>query len=130
AALDPAAPGAAASAAVRLLSDAGGRDVARVRDLVGLCSKQMDEQAPLLEAAIAAGDAGEVRRIAHRCAGSVASCGMVGVVPPLRDLERMGKERRLADAPRAFAELERRSRMVRDRPREHRAAPPAMPAAR
>ena len=101
-----------------LLADASGHDDGRMRDLIGLYSRQMAEQVPLLEAAIAAGSAGEVRRIAHRCAGSSASCGVLGVVPPLRDLERMGKERRLADAPRVFAELQRRLRMVRDRLRE------------
>jgi CheY-like chemotaxis protein len=105
-----------------LLADASGHDDARMRDLIGLYSRQMAEQVPLLEAAIAAGAAGEVRRIAHRCAGSSASCGVLGVVPPLRDLERMGKERRLADAPRVFAELERKLKMVRDRLREHQAA--------
>src|SRR5262249_53743358 len=88
--------------AMTLLAAAAGRDEARMHDLVRLYAKQMAEQVPLLEAAIAAGAAGEVRQIAHRCAGSSASCGMIGVVPALRDLERMGKERRLADAPRAF----------------------------
>jgi PAS domain S-box-containing protein len=105
-----------------LLADASGHDGARMRDLIGLYSRQMAEQVPLLGAAIAAGAAGEVRRIAHRCAGSSASCGVLGVVPPLRELEHMGKERRLADAPRVFAELEHRLGMVRERLRLHGAA--------
>jgi CheY-like chemotaxis protein len=113
-----------------LLNDAAGHDDARRRDLIGLYSKQMAEQVPLLEAAIAKGSAEDVRQIAHRCAGSSASCGMLGVVPPLRDLERMGKERRLADAPRAFAELERRLGMVRDRLRQHAGASSTMQSAR
>jgi HPt (histidine-containing phosphotransfer) domain-containing protein len=85
---------------------------------------------PLLEAAIAGGSAEDVRQIAHRCAGSSASCGMLGVVPPLRDLERLGKERRLADAPRAFAELERRLGMVRDRLRQLAGASSTMQSTR
>jgi PAS domain S-box-containing protein len=113
-----------------LLSDAAGQDETRLLDLIRLYSKQMAEQVPLLEAAIAEGAAEEVRQIAHRCAGSSASCGMLGVVPPLQDLERMGKERRLADAPRAFAELERRLGMVRDRLRQHAGASAATPSAR
>ena len=87
--------------------------------LIGLYARQMAEQVPLLGAAIAAGAAGEVRRIAHRCAGSSASCGVLGVVSPLRELERMGKERRLADAPRVFAELEQQLEKVRDRLRKY-----------
>jgi PAS domain S-box-containing protein len=102
-----------------LLADASGHDEARMRDLIGLYARQMAEQVPLLGAAIAAGAAGEVRRIAHRCAGSSASCGVLGVVSPLRELERMGKERRLADAPRVFAELEQQLEKVRDRLRKY-----------
>jgi CheY-like chemotaxis protein len=101
-----------------LLSDAAGNDQGRMRDLAGLYFRQMAEQVPLLGAAIVAGSAGEVRRIAHRCAGSSASCGMVGVVPPLRDLERMGKEQALGDAARVFADLERTLEIVRERFRE------------
>jgi HPt (histidine-containing phosphotransfer) domain-containing protein len=113
-----------------LLSDAAGNDEARMRDLVGLYFRQMSEQMPLLRAAIAAGSAGEVRRIAHRCAGSSASCGMAGVVPPLRDLERMGKERELGGAARVFADLERRLELVRDRLRERAEKRSMMQAAR
>jgi HPt (histidine-containing phosphotransfer) domain-containing protein len=85
---------------------------------------------PRLAAAIAAGAAEEVRQIAHRCAGSSASCGMLGVVPPLRDLERMGKEKRLEAATGAFAELERAWRMVADRLRELAAAASTMQSTR
>jgi PAS domain S-box-containing protein len=124
------APDEAPLVDMALLSDAAGHDETRRRDLIGLYSKQMAEQVPLLEAAIAGGSAEDVRQIAHRCAGSSASCGMLGVVPPLRDLERMGKERRLADAPRAFAELERRLGMVRDRLRPQVGASSTMQSAR
>ena len=124
------APDEAPLVDMALLSDAAGQEETRLRDLIQLYSKQMAEQVPLLEAAIAGGSAEDVRQIAHRCAGSSASCGMLGVVPPLRDLERLGKERRLADAPRAFAELERRLGMVRDRLRQLAGASSTMQSAR
>jgi len=135
---EPAAPARAAAETpeepplvdMALLNDAAGHDDARLADLIRLYTRQMAEHVPLLEAAIAKGSAEDVRQIAHRCAGSSASCGMLGVVPPLRDLERMGKERRLADAPRAFAELERRLGMVRDRLRQHAGASSTMQSAR
>lgn len=40
----------------------------------------------------------EVARIAHSCAGASAICGMVSLVPLLRELERACQEGRTADA--------------------------------
>ena len=112
-----------------LLRDASGDDPVRMRDLIALYFGQMNEQAPQLGAAIAAGASDEVRRIAHRCAGSSASCGMLGLVAPLRDLECMGKESRLGQAAEVFAELERRLAMAQDQVRTEMENPAAMHAA-
>ncbi len=43
-----------------------------------------------LDTAIAAGNALEVRRVGHACAGSSGVCGIVKLVPPFKDLERLG----------------------------------------
>jgi HPt (histidine-containing phosphotransfer) domain-containing protein len=59
---------------------------------------QMSENIEKLAAAIEAGNAGELDLIAHNCAGTSANCGMVAVVQPLRELERMGREGSLAGA--------------------------------
>ena len=48
--------------------------------------------------AVQRGQAQEVRRIAHSCAGASATCGIVGLVPLLRELERLGDEQNLANA--------------------------------
>jgi hypothetical protein len=51
-----------------------------------------------LEAAIALQDAETVDLIARNCAGTSANCGMVAIVDPLREMERLACENRLDDA--------------------------------
>jgi len=63
-----------------------------LRELVTLYLKQTGDQIGQLHAAVQAGDAVEIRRIAHSCAGASATCGMARIVPPLRELERQGNE--------------------------------------
>ena len=53
---------------------------------------QTSENLVKLTAAIAAGNASDINLIAHNCAGTSANCGIVGMVQPLRALERMGRE--------------------------------------
>ena len=59
---------------------------------------QTSENLDKLIAAIVAGNASDVDLIAHNCAGTSATCGMVAMVQPLRELERMGREGSLAGA--------------------------------
>ena len=68
------------------------------RELVTLYVSQTSEQLEQLEAAVRSSVAGEVRRIAHSCAGASATCGMRRLVPLLRELERQGSEDRLSNA--------------------------------
>ena len=77
-----------------------------LRELVTLYLKQTDEQLEQLAAAAKAGSAAEVRRLAHSCAGASSTCGMVRIVPLLRELERQGDEKNLVNA----VELCRQSR--------------------
>src|SRR5204863_10033968 len=58
-----------------------------LRELVTLYLNQTAEQMEQLEAAVAAGDAPEVRRLAHSCAGASSTCGMRRLLPLLRELE-------------------------------------------
>jgi len=84
------------------LTDLAG-DEAGLGELVDLYLTQTAGQIDSLRAAIAEGKASEVRRIAHSAAGANATCGMDGVVPALRALERMGDTGQLEGAS---AELE------------------------
>jgi len=59
---------------------------------------QMSEELERLRIAICSGAIEEVIQLAHGCAGMNANCGMLDVVAPLRELERMGREGNLDDA--------------------------------
>ena len=81
----------------RLLDFTDG-DQANLRELVTLYLDQTAQQVEQLEAAVQAGAAQEVRRLAHSCAGASATCGMRRLVPLLRELERQGFEGQLTNA--------------------------------
>jgi PAS domain S-box-containing protein len=59
---------------------------------------QMSEELNKLRIAIRSGSAEQVTQLAHGCAGMNANCGMLAVVAPLRELERMGLEGNLDGA--------------------------------
>ena len=88
-----------------------GEDPEEVSDILCVYLGQMTESLERLDAAIESGDAGQVDLIAHNCAGVSATCGVVAVVGPLRELERMGRDDQLAGAPallvRVGSEFER-----------------------
>ncbi|MBV8901633.1 MAG: response regulator [Verrucomicrobia bacterium] len=67
-----------------------------------------------LDTAIRNGAAKEIERLAHTYAGASASCGMVAVVPALRDLERMGRSGQLQRADHAYAEVRRELNRIRE----------------
>jgi HPt (histidine-containing phosphotransfer) domain-containing protein len=88
-----------------------GEDPLEVSEILSVYLEQMSESLERLSAAIESGDAAQVDLIAHNCAGVSANCGMTALVGPLRELERMGRDRQLASAAslcaRAGRELER-----------------------
>ena len=81
----------------RLLDFTDG-DPESLRELALLYLSQTEEQLGQIEAAVQAGAAQEVRRLAHSCAGSSATCGMRRLVPLLRELELQTSEGQLASA--------------------------------
>jgi CheY-like chemotaxis protein/HPt (histidine-containing phosphotransfer) domain-containing protein len=60
--------------------------------------EQMSLNVKRLNAAIGAENSKEIDSIAHNCAGVSANCGMVAIVAPLRELERLGREGSLVGA--------------------------------
>jgi len=96
----------------RLLEFTDG-DPDNFRELVTLYLTQTSEQLEQLEAAVRAQATGEVRRIAHSCAGASATCGMRRLVPLLRELERQGAEEKLTNATWICQEVEREFDSVR-----------------
>ncbi len=81
------------------LNDFTNGNVDELRDLVTLYVKQTTGQVDQLAAAVKAGAAQDVRRVAHSCAGASATCGMARIVPFLRQLEHEAEEGNLSNAP-------------------------------
>ncbi|MDB6021884.1 MAG: Hpt sensor hybrid histidine kinase, partial [Pedosphaera sp.] len=82
----------------RLLDFANG-DMENLRELVELYLQQTAKQIAQLIAAVAARGGDEVKRLAHSCAGASSTCGMTGITPILRELERQGFEGLQPNAP-------------------------------
>jgi HPt (histidine-containing phosphotransfer) domain-containing protein len=87
---------------------------AGLRELVNLYLDQTTGQLAQLARAVAENQPGEVRRIAHSCAGASATCGMTDIVPLLRELERQGFEGRLTTAEELLAGAQREFARLRD----------------
>jgi len=84
-----------------------------LRELVVLYLTQTTEQFEKLQAAVAAGNAAEVRRVAHSCAGASATCGMRHLVPLLRELERQGRDGKLTNGHDLFEQAAREFQRIR-----------------
>jgi HPt (histidine-containing phosphotransfer) domain-containing protein len=81
-----------------LLYEAIGNDPEELREILHLYLTQMSRNLGELDKAILDGDFGAVELIAHNCAGTSANCGVSAVVAPMRELERMGRDKQLAEA--------------------------------
>jgi CheY-like chemotaxis protein len=100
------------------LHEVMGTDSEEVHELVELYLEQMAHKLERLSEAIQTEKASEIELIAHNCAGVSANCGIVNVVGPLRELERMGREKTLEGAAalgvQVSREFERASRYLHD----------------
>jgi len=100
-----------------------------LRELVNLYLTQTTGQMDQLIAAAAANDAKEIRRVAHSCAGASATCGILRIVPLLRELERQGDEGKLTNAAelcrQCAAEFARVKTILETHLANHQATTPA-----
>jgi PAS domain S-box-containing protein len=90
-----------------------GDDQEELADILDVYMSQMSESLTKMNGAIAAGDAVEVDLIGHNCAGVSANCGIVALVGPLRELERMGRENQLAGAAKLCTHVVREFERVK-----------------
>jgi CheY-like chemotaxis protein len=84
-----------------------------LRELVTLYLNQTVSQLEQLAAAVHANQAQEARRIAHSCAGSSATCGVVKLVPLLRELERQGQQGELTSGAALMEQIVKEFARVR-----------------
>jgi PAS domain S-box-containing protein len=99
-------PSSAATAPVDMarLKDLASEDEGELRELVAYYFKQSEAMLAELDQAVASGTVVRVREIAHKLAGSSATCGMAAIVPPLRRMEAESKAGSLAGSPAALRE--------------------------
>ena len=84
-----------------------------LRDLIDMYLTKADELLKDLQAAIEVGAAEDVKRLAHRLAGSSVVCGVTAMVQPLRALEQRGREGQLSDADQLLAQTVQRLEVCR-----------------
>jgi CheY-like chemotaxis protein/HPt (histidine-containing phosphotransfer) domain-containing protein len=93
------------------LFEMSGPDEASVRELTDLYLTQTQEQMAALRTALDTRSPRDLEHVAHKAAGASSTCGMVAVVPHLRELENLGRNGQLdgADAilQKAMLELDR-----------------------
>ena len=98
---------------LELLNSIFDNDPEQVREVLALYLEQAGGQVQGIATAIQNAAASDLNHIAHKCAGSSASCGMTRIVPLLRDLERMGKEGDLSNAPQVSAQTQAEFEQIR-----------------
>ncbi len=80
-------------------------DPNNLRELMELYLQQTVKQIMQLNAAVETRNAEAVKHLAHSCAGASSTCGMSGIVPPLRELERQGCEGLQPNAPQFASDV-------------------------
>ena len=98
---------------LELLDENAAIGVDGLRDLIDLYLTKADELLKDLQAAVEAGAADEVKRLAHRLAGSSVVCGVTAMVQPLQVLEQRGRDGQLSDAGELLAQTIGRLKMCR-----------------
>jgi len=98
---------------VERLEAAANDDPAVVKELVDLYFAQAQDLMNGLRAAINSNSAKDVDHFAHKLVGASLACGMSAMVPPLRELEKRGKEGNLGDADGLFERANRHLELTR-----------------
>src|SRR5581483_1333983 len=88
----------------RLLDFANG-DPNNLSELMELYLQQTTKQIEQLNTAVETRNADAVKHLAHSCAGASSTCGMSGMVAPLRELERQGNDGLEPNAPQLASDV-------------------------
>jgi PAS domain S-box-containing protein len=100
---------------VERLEAAANDDPEMIKELVDLYFAQAQDLMNGLRASINSGSAKDVDHFAHKLVGASLACGMSAMVPPLRELERRGKEGDLGDAEPLFDRASRHLELTRNK---------------
>jgi response regulator RpfG family c-di-GMP phosphodiesterase len=89
------------------LQEIAAGDADLLDEIVGLYFEQTKDWLQVLETAAQENDAETISRLAHKCLGGSATCGMMAVVPLFRELENLGKQRDLKNASEIVSQAKR-----------------------
>jgi CheY-like chemotaxis protein/HPt (histidine-containing phosphotransfer) domain-containing protein len=89
------------------LNDFAGGSQENYNELVGLYIKQTTEQLEQIRVTVASRDAEGTSRVAHSCAGASATCGMLAIVPLLRQIEHLSQDEKIDEAAAIVPQVER-----------------------
>ena len=90
---------------LRRLDELTGGKPDRLRSLVERYSREAGEMIASLSAAVEAASASEIRRWAHKLGGTSATCGMIALVAPLREMEKRSHAGDLSQSATLFGEV-------------------------
>jgi PAS domain S-box-containing protein len=96
----------------RLLEVSNGPE--EIRELVDLYLHQSSQLLEDLGVALRQGEAEAVERCAHKFLGSSANCGMTAILSSLRELESMGRSRRLSGTEQVYADANRQFQRIKE----------------
>ncbi|MGO8700654.1 MAG: response regulator [Limisphaerales bacterium] len=97
------------------LEAAANEDPKILQELVDLYFAQAKDLMNGLRAAINSGSPKDVDHFAHKLVGASLACGMSAMVPPLRELEKRGKQGQLSGADVLFERASRHLELTRDK---------------
>ena len=86
----------------------------QIREFIDLYLAQSHQLIEELGVAIRSGEAQEVEFLAHKCVGSSANCGMTAILPPLRELESIGRSGQLSGAEQPYADASRQLNRIKE----------------
>jgi CheY-like chemotaxis protein/HPt (histidine-containing phosphotransfer) domain-containing protein len=121
-------PGAGAGAAVlesppvdlERLNEFAGGNADNFNELVTLYVKQTAEQLEQLGVALAEPSSERASRLAHSCAGASATCGMIAIVPLLRQVEHLTGEGKVHEATQILPAIVREFERLRSYLQTHK----------
>jgi len=77
----------------------------RLRSLVERYFRESGEMMKSLGSAVEAGSAADIRRWAHKLGGTSATCGMIALVAPLHEMEKMSQAGDVSQSAALFGEV-------------------------
>lgn len=90
---------------LRRLTELTGGKPEKLRGLIDRYTREAGEMMESLGSAVEAGSSEEIRRWAHKLGGTSATCGMIALVPPLRELEKLSQAGDISLSATLFGEV-------------------------